>query len=129
MIVADASVVVAAVADAGASGAVARQTMTAGACAPAHVDAEVGSALRRLSLHGTLSQTQATRALEALTTLPLVRAPLPPLLAEAWRHRNEVSFYDSLYVSLAQAKQIPLATADRGLARAAGRYCEVLLLT
>ncbi len=129
MIVADASVVVAAVADSAAAGIAARQALWQGACAPAHLDAEVGSALRRLVLHGTLSARRAHTALSDLATLPLVRAPLPALLAETWRHRHEISFYDGLYVSLARALQVPLVTADRGLAHAASRHCEVRLLS
>lgn len=129
MIVADASVVVAAVMESGTAGVAARHAMSHGACAPAHLDAEVGSALRRLVLHGALPATRAGTALRDLAALPLMRAPLPPLLAEAWRYRDEVSFYDSLYVSLARALKIPLVTADRGLARAANRHCEVRLLT
>ncbi len=100
-----------------------------GAGAPAHLDGEVGSALRRLVLDGALSAPRARTALGNLATLPLVRAPLPALLAETWRHRHEVSFYDGLYVSLARALQVPLVTAGRGLAKAASRHCEVQLLT
>jgi predicted nucleic acid-binding protein len=129
VIVADASIVVAAVMESGTAGAAARHAMSHGACAPAHLDAEVGSALRRLVLHGALSAARARTALNDLAALPLVRAPLPLLLPEAWRHRDEVSFYDSLYVSLSRALKLPLVTADRGLARAASRHCEVQLLS
>lgn len=76
-----------------------------------------------------MSAARAGTALKDFAALPLVRAPLPALTSRAWRHREEVSFYDALYVSLAQATGVPLVTADRGLARAASRHCEVHLFT
>lgn len=40
------------------------------------------------------------------------------LAARAWQLRQNVSFYDALYVALAERLDCPLVTADRRIARA-----------
>ncbi|MBK8437380.1 MAG: PIN domain-containing protein [Austwickia sp.] len=88
--------------------------------APAHVDAEVLSALRGLLLGGHLSRKRCRDALLDLDALPIDRWPLTSVpLAGAFDLADTMSSYDALYVCLAQATQLPLVTRDRRLARAA----------
>src|SRR2546428_614525 len=42
----------------------------------------------------------------------------PPLIWEAWRHRHNISGYDSFYVAAAHLYKVPLLTADGPLSRA-----------
>jgi predicted nucleic acid-binding protein len=47
------------------------------------------------------------------------------LARAAWALRQNVSFYDGLYVALAVALTVPLVTADGRLSRAPGLGCGV----
>lgn len=86
--------------------------------APAHVDAEITSALARLYRNGDLSADQVTARLALVETMTLQRHPLAPLLAEAWRLRDNVSVLDALYVALAQTLGTSVLTTDIRLSRA-----------
>ena len=96
---------------------------------PHLIDAEVGHALRRRVAAGKLGDDRASAALTKLTRLPLRRIVHTGLLARAWQLRDNVSFYDGLYVALAEALDAPLITLDRRLARAAGAATRVTVLT
>ena len=55
-----------------------------------------------------------------LRELPIELAPLPEeLTALRLARRHQLSFYDAVYLELAQRERIALATLDRALARAA----------
>lgn len=86
--------------------------------APAHLDAEVFSALGRLHRAGELSDADVHAALARLANLPLNRHLLGDLLAGAWEHRASVRLVDALYVHLATTMKVALLTTDRRLARA-----------
>ncbi|MBA2559211.1 MAG: type II toxin-antitoxin system VapC family toxin [Propionibacteriales bacterium] len=86
--------------------------------APAHLDAEVLSALGRLSRAGHLDIAEVDERLALVGSMPLSRQPLPPLLAGAWGRRGELRLVDALYVELAHQLSAPLITTDRRLARA-----------
>jgi len=86
--------------------------------APAHVDAEVLSALGRLHRGGLLGPDEVDQRLTLLTTMPVHREPLAPLLPGAWARRADLRLVDALYVELAARMQAPLVTTDRRLARA-----------
>ncbi len=88
--------------------------------APHLVDAEVGHVLRRGVLAGELPATAAHAALADLADLPMRRAAHVGLLDRAWALRKNVSFYDGLYVALAEILDLPLVTLDARLAGAAG---------
>lgn len=88
--------------------------------APAHVDAEVLSALAGLSRRAVLRPVRAEQAIAALRRARIRRMPLAPLLDGAWAHRHNVSAYDALYVALAARLECGLLTADRKLAGAPG---------
>lgn len=94
----------------------------AGLVAPAHFDAEVLSALGRLCRSGQIPATVVGDALEDLADLPIQRIDLPPLLAEAWALRHNVSGRDGLYVAIARRAEATLVTTDGRLARAVERH-------
>lgn len=107
---------------------VAIQEMIAGRplVAPAHVDAEVLSGLRGLTLGGHLSRTRCLDALTDLRDLPLERWPLDDgLLRRAFDFAANLTSYDALYVALAEALDAPLLTRDARLARTARRWVRV----
>jgi len=86
--------------------------------APELLDAEVGSALRRAVRRKSIDADQAAEALGELRTLPIHRVSHERLAQFAWLLRDNVSFYDGLYVALAQLLDKPLLTFDARLARA-----------
>lgn len=87
---------------------------------PHLADAEVGHVLRRAVRAGELTAARAGKALDVLARMPLRRVVHRPLLARAWALRENVSFYDALYVALAERLQLPLITLDRRIAAAPG---------
>jgi predicted nucleic acid-binding protein len=91
-----------------------------GLWAPHLIDAEVGHVLRRAVLAGELTAARAKAALVDLSEFPLRRAGHVGLLERAWELRGNVSFYDALYVALAERVDLPLVTLDARLARAPG---------
>jgi predicted nucleic acid-binding protein len=93
--------------------------------APHLIDAEIGHVLRRGTLAGELSGAVASAALTALANVPLRRARHRDLLDRAWSLRANVSFYDGLYVALAERLDLPLLTLDARLARAPGLRVDV----
>ena len=88
--------------------------------APAHIDAEVLSALGRLHRAGTVTTRQVTTRLEALTRAPIERHALTTLVAGAWRRRARFRLVDALYVELSEALGARLLTTDGRLASAVG---------
>lgn len=84
--------------------------------APAHLDAEVLSAIGRLVRGKHLSAGQADRRLRLLGEMPLERVAVAPLIPAAWRRRGSLQLLDALYVVLADERACPLVTCDRGLA-------------
>jgi predicted nucleic acid-binding protein len=85
--------------------------------APAHLDAEVLSALGRLARGGHLLDADIEPRLDLLASMPVQRQLLPPLLPGAWV-RRDVRLVDALYVELAHQLDAPLITTDQRLARA-----------
>jgi predicted nucleic acid-binding protein len=100
----------------------------AGLWAPHLVDAEVGHALRRGVRMGEIAADAARDALDDLIAMPLRRVRHRELIPRAWELRENVSFYDALYVSLAEILDQPLVTFDGRLARANGIRVEVEVL-
>lgn len=88
--------------------------------APHLVDAETGHALRRTVVARELSADAARAALDDLADLPIRRAGHRGLLERAWELRANVTFYDGLYVALAERLDLSVLTLDRRLAQAAG---------
>ena len=86
--------------------------------APAHLDAEVLSALARRNRAGDVSESQVEAALRELAAAPIRRYPLQGLLIEAWSMRHNVAVRNALYVALARKLVGRLLTADSRLSRA-----------
>ena len=96
--------------------------------APHLVDAEVGHVVRRELRLGNLRPKAADEALWQLVEMPLRRVSHELLIRYAWALRDNLSFYDSLYVSLAEMLGQPLLTMDARIARASGVRAEVEVL-
>ena len=129
MIVVDASVLAPALADDGDDGDLARsRTRPHRLAAPALVDLEVLSVVRRAVRSGRLSERRARQALDDLVALPLRRTPHLPLVGRIWELRDNLTSYDAAYVALAEALGTELLTADETLSRAPGIRCGVVIV-
>ena len=126
MIVADASVIVAAFVDDSADGDRVRLRLRGERlAAPYLVDLEVMSAWRRQSAAGTLDTRRAALAVTDLLELPMRRFPHAPLMARCWELRDNLTVYDASYVALAELFEVTLVTTDQRLARSPGIRCSV----
>jgi predicted nucleic acid-binding protein len=85
---------------------------------PAHMDAEVLSALGRLYRSGVLTAFDVEEMLEDLAALSVERVPIRELTPMAFALRHNVAQRDGLYVALAQVSDALLRTTDVRLARA-----------
>ncbi|MFD2415908.1 type II toxin-antitoxin system VapC family toxin [Amycolatopsis pigmentata] len=86
--------------------------------APAHMDAEVLSALGRLQRAGDLNVAGVETGLSALATVPVTRHPVVELAVGAWARRADLRLADALYVELAVRLHARVLTTDQRLARA-----------
>ena len=86
--------------------------------APAHLDAEVLSALGRLHRADRLSARAVHVRLERFIATPIERHPLAPLLEAGWRSRANLRLQDGLYGALSDLLDAPVITTDRRLAGA-----------
>jgi len=85
--------------------------------APAHLDAEVLSALGRLHRAGDLGAATVAAALNELAVAPIRRHPVADLLSGAWNARERLRLVDALYVALAGTLgSMALLTTDARLA-------------
>lgn len=128
MLVIDASALVIAAVDQQDRGRLIRRLMLDGAAAPHLIDAEVGQAIRKLVLRDVLTPDAGLRSLDAAHAYVTHRHEHRDYLPRAWELRHNVSFYDGLYVALAEAAGLPLVTADKRLAVAGGLRCDVAAL-
>ena len=87
--------------------------------APHLLDAEVGHVLRRATVSGAIQVGRAQEALSDLAGLAIKRVAHHGLLRRAFELRSNLSFYDALYVALAERLETVLITFDGRLARAA----------
>jgi predicted nucleic acid-binding protein len=118
VVVLDASAAVELVLGTVAGGRVGRSLRRKTVAVPAHLEAEVLSALGRLARAGAVAEDRVAAALAQLVRAPCRRFPLAPLLVEAWALRANLSLRDALYVALARRLEATLVTADARLARA-----------
>ncbi len=126
--VVDASVVVAALTDAGAEGSWAEAVFAErDLVAPHLVLVEATNILRRLERDRTLTASEATAAYGDLLALDILLVPFEPFAERVWALRRTVTSYDAWYVAVAEAFGVPLATLDRRLSRASGPSCRFRL--
>ena len=119
LLVVDASVVVEVLRRSELGGQVATAMRGATLAAPAHLDAEVLSALGRLARAGDADHMEVGHALDRLARLPVERYPIAPLLQRAWALRANIALRDALYVACAESFGATLLTLDRRLAQSA----------
>lgn len=94
--------------------------------APHLIDAELGNVLRKRLRAGEVTAAHAGIALQAARDVVAVRYPHYGALAElAWTWRENLSFYDALYVALATRLGTPLITGDRRLSKAPSLFCQI----
>jgi predicted nucleic acid-binding protein len=97
--------------------------------APAHIDAEIVSALRGLSRPNPILRAAVPRALRHLANFPIRRMPIAPLLQRIWELRDNLTAYDAAYVTLAERIDGPLVTCDAKLTGASGPRCTFELIS
>ena len=128
MIVADASLVVAALAEPGPVGSWAEGVLRDSPVAGPHLlPVEVASILRRAVALGDISADVGTMAHGDLRRLAIDLFPYEPFAERVWSLRATVTAYDAWYVAVAEALGAPLATLDMRLARAPGPRCEFVV--
>lgn len=127
MIVLDASVVVELLLGGDRSPTLHSRLSAAGASwhAPALVQVEVTSVLRRLNLAKQLSDLRGRQALQTLPSMPLRLHEHGALLPRAWALRANLSAYDAMYVALAEALRAPLLTLDAKLAATTSHHARI----
>lgn len=96
--------------------------------APYLIDAEVGQALRGLERRGEITEKDALIGMQGIRGLVDERYDHLALLGDAWAIRRSITFYDGLYVVLAERLSLPLLTGDIRLSKAPGLPCEVELV-
>jgi predicted nucleic acid-binding protein len=117
VLVADASAVVEVLRRTDLGDRIAATMRGATVAAPAHLDAEVLSALGRLWRAGEVDSKAVERSLERVGRMPVRRYPLTPLLRRAWALRDSIALRDGLYVACAELLDAALLTLDGRLAR------------
>jgi predicted nucleic acid-binding protein len=93
--------------------------------APHLVDVEVVQGLRRFVRTGEVSPGRADEAIADLLDLDLHRHTHVDLLGRAWRLRANISAYDAMYISLAEAMDAPVVTCDGPLGKAPGHRARI----
>lgn len=96
--------------------------------APHVMVAEVGSVARRMTAAGIIKADRGLALARQVSDVVTRLHPHEPLVRLAWSLRDNVSFYDALYVALAAALGHPLLTTDARLARAPRLPCAVELI-
>lgn len=86
--------------------------------APAHIDAEVLSAVGRMNRASEVHTGAVDTVFDDLVRMPLVRHLAYDLVRDAWTYRHDVRLTDALYVALAARLGAPLITTDVRLSRA-----------
>lgn len=117
-LVVDASALVLATTEATAEAGAVRTRLARSVChAPHLIDAELGNVLRRKALRGELDPALGATVLRHAPALIDHRYDHRGVLAEAaWSLRENLTFYDALYVALASALDATLVTADARIA-------------
>lgn len=124
-LVADASLVVSALVDSGATGTWAESVLMAEPLSAPHLmPVEAANILRRAEAAGDITSDTAALAQADLLGLRVELFPYAPFGQRAWELRRNVTSYDAWYVALAEFLGSRVATLDVRLARATGPRCE-----
>lgn len=127
-LVVDASVVVAALVDDGATGRWAEGVLLSDDLAAPHLmPVEAANILRRASLHGEVTSDTASLAHGDLQDLRVGLFPYGASADRAWELRENLTSYDAWYVALAEMLEASVATLDQRLARASGPRCPFIV--
>jgi predicted nucleic acid-binding protein len=123
-LVIDASMVVAALIDNGATGKWAESLLASEPLfAPHLMPVEAANILRRAALGGEISGDVASMAHSDLLDLPVEFVPYAPFAPRVWELRETVTAYDAWYVALAELLDARLGTLNGRLTRASGPRC------
>ena len=123
-VVADASVVVAALLDRTSVGGWAEEMLSSGPLAAPHLmPVEVANILRRAVAAGEISADVGVLAHDDLLSLRVELFPYRLTASRVWELRSNVTAYDGWNVALAEALGARLATLDSRLSRAPGIRC------
>lgn len=126
--VVDASIVVAALVDNGATGRWAEQILAGDNLAAPHLmPTEAAKILRCAALAGDISSDTAALAHADLLALRVELIPYAGVAERAWQLRLNLTIYDASYVAVAELLGAGLATLDKRLARAPGVDCKVIV--
>lgn len=95
--------------------------------APALIEVEVVSGLRRLQRQRRIAADRAMIGLEWFLDLGIEKHHGPELARRIFALRHSLSAYDAAYVAVAESIDAPLLTADGRLSRAHGHRARVEL--
>ena len=127
MIVVDASVMVAFLADVDATGDAARSAIAENAIAyPVVMPFEVANTMRRLVSSRATDADFARHCINRLTALRGIEVAFADVADRIWELRGQVTAYDAAYVAVAELLDVPLLTLDDRLRRAKGPRCSFL---
>lgn len=128
--VVDASALAYALIGSGEGAAALRSRLAVADChAPHLIDAELGNVLRKRMRAGDITDGHARTILAAAPDVTDYRYPHAGRLSQlAWSWRDNMSFYDALYVALAVQLDVTLMTGDRRLSRSPGIGCRIELV-
>jgi predicted nucleic acid-binding protein len=93
--------------------------------APHLIDIEILQALRGLVRGGKLSLDRADDVRTDVADLTITRYGHEPLANRVWALRENLTAYDSVFVALSEALEVPLITCDARLADAPGIAVEL----
>ena len=96
--------------------------------APHLMDVEVAQVVRRYCISGEMAEDRGYQAIVDLSELPVTRYPHDLFLTRMWQLRHNVTAYDAVYLSLAEALNAPLITCDARLAASTGHKAAVELV-
>lgn len=127
MIVLDASAALKMVLRHEGSDALAARVVGSDIHAPALIEVEVASGLRRLQRQRRIAEDRAIIGLEWFLDLGIEKHHGPELTRRIFALRHSLSAYDAAYVAVAELIEAPLLTADGRLSRAHGHRAKVEL--
>lgn len=90
-----------------------------GALAPGNFQSEVAHALLNALRRGILTEPDVSSALAELRSLPITMDFPDPHVIIATARKHSLTGYDAAYLALALQAELPLATSDRALRKAA----------